>query len=196
MLQSIEFITFYASIEHSFNQNYLLLGQFLPGGEKVNRWQKSEPNCSMCMNFNDDPVYPLKCGRDHHYCTSCIKHFIEKTQVCPSCHKEGIRRGNQPIGCMTWVTVTQNSLPGYEDCDVIIMYFKFEEGIQGTLKNCINFIPWGVNGNISKTPLCNRASGLFYIFTGFSEKTSPGWLAVFNWRTRQFRLQCYIASVF
>ena len=134
MLQSIGFITFYASIEHSFNQNYLLLGQFLPGGEKVNRWQKSEPNCSMCMNFNDDPVYPLKCGRDHHYCTSCIKHFIEKTQVCPRCHKEGIRRGNQPIGCMTWVTVTQNSLPGYEDCDVIFMHFKFEEGIQGTLK--------------------------------------------------------------
>ena len=176
MLQSIEFITFYASIEHSFNQNYLLLGQFLPGGEKVNRWQKSEPNCSMCMNFNDDPVYPLKCGRDHHYCTSCIKHFIEKTQVCPRCHKEGIRRGNQPTGCMTWVTVTQNSLPGYEDCDVIIMYFKFEEGIQGTLKNCINFIPWGVSGNISKTSLCDRASGLFYIFTGFSGKTSPGWL--------------------
>lgn len=93
------------------------------------------------MNFNNDPVYPLKCGRDHHYCTSSIKHYIEKTQVFPRCHKEGPRQGNQPTGHMTWVIVTQNSLPGYEDCDVINMYFKFEEGIQGTLKIRINFIP-------------------------------------------------------
>lgn len=59
----------------------------------------------------------------------------------PRCHKEGPRQGNQPTGHMTWVIVTQNSLPGYEDCDVINMYFKFEEGIQGTLKIRINFIP-------------------------------------------------------
>ena len=153
VLQSIKFIIFYASIEHSFNQNYLPLEQLLPGGKKVNHRRKSEPNCSMCMNFDNDPVYPLNCGRDHHYCTSCIEHFVEKTQVCPRCQKEGPRQGKQPPGCMTWVNVTQNSLPGYEDCGVIIMYFKFEEGIQGTLKIRIILSPRVLVGWIKTTSL-------------------------------------------
>ena len=33
---------------------------------------------------------------------------------------------------------------------------------------------------IHKTLLCNRPSGI-YIFTWFSEKTSPGWL-IFHWK--------------
>ena len=93
----------------------------------------------MCLE-NNEPVYPSKCGRDHHYCTSCFKLFVQEAPICPQCQKESLRQGNQPTGAMTWVNVTQNVLPGYDDCDVIVMYFKFEEGIQGTLK-FVSFIP-------------------------------------------------------
>ena len=93
----------------------------------------------MCLE-NNEPVYPSKCGRDHQYCTSCFKLFVEEAPICPQCQEESLRQGNQPTGVMTWVTATQNVLPGYDDCDVIIMYFKFEEGIQGTLK-FVSFIP-------------------------------------------------------
>ena len=88
----------------------------------------------MCMNLNKEPVYPWQCGGNHYFCTSCIKAFIEKTGICPQCQSEGLPQGNQPTGYMTWITVAQGSLPGYEDCAIIIVYFKFDEGIQGTLK--------------------------------------------------------------
>ena len=90
----------------------------------------SEPNCWLCMNFTKDPVSsPSQCGRGHYYCKSCIKHINEKTGLCPQC---AIER-NQPPGHMTWITI-QDSLPGYEDCEVIAMFFTFYEGIQGTSK--------------------------------------------------------------
>ena len=88
----------------------------------------------MCMNLNNDQVYPSQCGRDHFFCTTCIKAFIEKTGICQQCQAENLSRGNQPTGLMTWITVTQGSLPGYEDCGIIIVYFKFHGGIQGILK--------------------------------------------------------------
>ena len=61
------------------------------------------------------------------------KHLLKKTELCPQCDKESLLQGNQPTGNMTWMT-KQDSLLGYEDCDVIIMNFTFYEGIQGTLK--------------------------------------------------------------
>ena len=90
--------------------------------------RKNEPNCLMCMNFNKDPLYPSKCGLDHFYCKSCTKHLLKKTGLCPQCDKEGLL---QPTGNMTWIT-KKESLPGYEDCEVIAMFFTFYEGIQGT----------------------------------------------------------------
>ena len=118
-------------IENSFTWNYFHLGLFLPSGIKVNH-RKGKPNCLRCMNFNNDPVYPINCGRDHHYCKSCFKWFLERTHVCLQCQNEDLPQGNQPPG-QAWVNLTQNSLQGYEDCGVIILYFLFKEGIQGTL---------------------------------------------------------------
>ena len=92
----------------------------------------SEPKCLMCMNLNKEPIYPSQGGRDHYYCKSCVKCFLEKTKNCLQCEKEGLSHGNQPIGCMSWVTAKQCSLPGYEDCGIIVISYNFEDGIQGT----------------------------------------------------------------
>ena len=105
-----------------------------PRNDMQSSHQTSEPNCLLCMNLNKDPVYQSRCGRDHYYCQSCIKHFLDRTGICPQCQKEGRCQGNQPSGHMTWNTVTQSSLPGYEDCGIIIMDFKFHKGVQGTSK--------------------------------------------------------------
>jgi len=83
------------------------------------------------MNLNKEPVYPSQCGRDHYYCKSCVKCLLEKTMICPQCEKEGFSQGNQPVGYMSWTTVKTCSLPGYEHCDVIVISFNFEDGIQG-----------------------------------------------------------------
>ena len=68
-----------------------------------------EPNCSMCMNLNKDPV-------------------------CPVCRKENLFRGNQPVGCMTWRSESYSSLPGYEKFGTILLTFNFDSGIQGIIK--------------------------------------------------------------
>lgn len=44
---------------------------------------------------------------------------------------ESISKGSQPIGWMTWNKLSESSLPGYEKCGIITMYFKFDGGIQG-----------------------------------------------------------------
>ena len=94
-----------------------------------------EPKCSMCMNLNKDPVYPVNCG--HYFCKSCTKRFIEKTMNCSVCKKENNEnqfRGNQPIGYMTWRTDSLNSLPGYQKIGTIVLTFNFDKGIQGIIE--------------------------------------------------------------
>lgn len=107
------------------------------GSEELRKMQKThstgEPKCSMCMNLNKDPVYPVNCG--HYFCKSCTKRFIEKTMNCPVCKKENNEnqfRGNQPIGYMTWRTDSLNSLPGYQKIGTIVLTFNFDKGIQGS----------------------------------------------------------------
>ena len=100
----------------------------------------SEPKCSMCMNLNKDPVYPVDCG--HCLCKSCTRRFIEKTMICPVCHKENLSRGNQPVGCMTWRSESYSSLPGYEKFGTIVLTFNFDSGIQGIIKLILLAIPF------------------------------------------------------
>lgn len=102
-----------------------------PLNEMRKSHQTSEPNCLMCMNLNKYPVEPWHCNQDHYFCVSCIKTFLEKTGICLQCQKESISEGSQPIGWMTWNTLPETSLPGYENCGIITIYFKFDGGIQG-----------------------------------------------------------------
>ena len=90
-----------------------------------------EPKCSMCMNLNRDPVYPVNCG--HYFCKSCTRRFIEKT-ICPVCKKENLCRGNQPVGHMTWRSESYSSLPGHEKFGTILLTFNFHSGIQGIVE--------------------------------------------------------------
>ena len=90
-----------------------------------------EPKCSMCMNLNKDPVYPVNCG--HYFCKSCTKRFIEKAMICPVCKKENLFRGNQPAGFIAWRREF-SSLPGYEECGTIVITYSFSKGIQGIVE--------------------------------------------------------------
>jgi len=54
--------------------------------------------------------------------------------ICPTCRRENLLLGNQPVGYMTWRT-KYNSLPGYEECGTIVIIFNFEEGIQGMVES-------------------------------------------------------------
>lgn len=92
---------------------------------------QSEPKCTMCMNLNNDPVSLWQCGRNHYYCKSC-KDLLDSAGICPQCQADGLPRGNQPVGSMTWMSVPDSSLPGYDDCGIIAMHFHFLNGIQGT----------------------------------------------------------------
>ena len=94
---------------------------------------QSGQRCLMCMNLYNDPVFLWQCGRSHQYCKSCTD-FLGSAGICPKCYDEGICQGNQPIGSMTWMTVPDSSLPGYDSCGIIVTRFNFEEGIQGTCR--------------------------------------------------------------
>ena len=123
--------------------------------------QTGEPNCLMCMNLNKDPVYSSRCGRGHYYCQSCIKHLLDRTDICSQCQKEGLSQGNQPNGHMTWNTATQSSLPGYEDCGIIIMDFKFHKGVQGTLKFVRGLGIWVHEGTFLLAYLSHKTAPFF-----------------------------------
>ena len=99
--------------------------------------EMGEPKCLMCLNLTKHPVHP-QCVRGHHYCKSCIMHLLEKTDICPQCEKEGPLKRNQPTGFMSWTTETQRSLPGYQECGIIYVYFYLGNGIQGILRLVVN----------------------------------------------------------
>ncbi|XP_068692510.1 uncharacterized protein [Montipora foliosa] len=92
--------------------------------------QTKRPNCLLCDNFNA-PLFPSPCRRDHYFCTSCYQALSARTEFCSQCKKEGLFQGNQQTGEMTWIADTEISLPGYDDCGVIMVQFSFDKGIQG-----------------------------------------------------------------
>ena len=65
---------------------------------------------------------------------SSVAAVPQRRRICPQCQAENPSQENQPNGLMTWITVPHSSIPGYEDCRIIIVYFKFHGGIQGILK--------------------------------------------------------------
>ena len=89
--------------------------------------------CLMCLN-SSNPVFLWQCGRNHHYCMSCTDILVDNTLICPECKNEGVLNRDQPTGSMVWFTVVDTSLTGFDNCGIISTNFKFDEGIQGTIK--------------------------------------------------------------
>ena len=103
-------------------------------------------DCALCMNQHRNPIYGCQCG--HYFCNNCISCVIEKIGFCPQCSQEKLFPGNQPVGYMSWRTESRYSLPGYEECETIVLAFNFQGGIQGRLDlelyNPFNFLRVGL----------------------------------------------------
>ena len=97
----------------------------------IKQHEMSFPDCTLCMNQHQNPVYRILCG--HNFCNYCISCVIEKIGFCPQCSREKRFPGNQPPGYMTWRTESLKSLPGYEGCKTIVITFNFRGEIQGSV---------------------------------------------------------------
>ena len=97
----------------------------------IKQHEMSFPDCTLCMNQHQNPVYRFLCGHNFwNYCISCV---IKKIGFCPQCSQEKLIPGNQTPGYMTWRTESLKSLPGYEGCETIVITFNFRGGIQGNV---------------------------------------------------------------
>ncbi|CAM4733178.1 unnamed protein product [Leuciscus chuanchicus] len=87
-----------------------------------------EETCSICLDSFTDKR-KLKCG--HEFCQGCIRMSVESMgSICPVCKEVfGILEGNQPDGTMN-ITKSRSSLPGYQDCGTIEIYYDIPGGIQ------------------------------------------------------------------
>ena len=97
----------------------------------IKQHEMSFPDCTLCMNQHQNPVYRFLCGHNFwNYCISCV---IKKIGFCPQCSQEKLIPGNQTPGYMTWRTESLKSLPGCEGCETIVITFNFRGGIQGNV---------------------------------------------------------------
>jgi len=107
--------------------------------------ENREEICAICL----DPLFPTdesevrevvqlsKCGC-HYFHSVCISQCLEKTSWsaacslrCPVCNQiYGIRTGIMPHGTMH-TQLEDESLPGFDSCNVIRITYRFPSGIQG-----------------------------------------------------------------
>ncbi|KAL3865238.1 hypothetical protein ACJMK2_006853 [Sinanodonta woodiana] len=89
---------------------------------------QSKENCGICKESITDPKVLPKCG--HTFCKKCIdQQFIYKP-ACPCCGVVyGKITGSQPNGTMQ-VLYEKYSLPGFEGCSTIVIFYQFAGGIQ------------------------------------------------------------------
>ncbi|XP_019640452.1 PREDICTED: E3 ubiquitin-protein ligase TRIM33-like [Branchiostoma belcheri] len=86
-------------------------------------------DCSICMSYITDPK-SLPCK--HTFCRKCIDTALSYKSQCPICGTiVGELKGNQPQGSMTWAIHLGTRLPGYENCEAIVISYYFPNGIQG-----------------------------------------------------------------
>ena len=97
----------------------------------IKQHEMSFPDCTLCMNQPQNPVYRFLCG--HNFCKYRISCVIEKIGFCPQCSQEKLFPGNQPPGYMAWRIKSLKSLPDYEGCGTIVITFNFQGGIQGSV---------------------------------------------------------------
>ncbi|XP_046354893.1 uncharacterized protein LOC124134215 isoform X2 [Haliotis rufescens] len=88
-----------------------------------------DDTCCICMDTITVPK-KLPCG--HTFCADCIRQAFKVKLACPVCGKlYGIVKGNQPKGGKMTHKLHQNTLPGYEDAQgVIVISYEFPAGLQ------------------------------------------------------------------
>lgn len=89
---------------------------------------KEENKCSICYDdFTDKQQLDCK----HEFCQGCLMKSVETMGPrCPICYFFfGTMVGNQPEGTMT-TSVIQTPLPGYRNCNTIVIIYNIPNGIQ------------------------------------------------------------------
>uniref|UniRef100_A0A8C5LI48 E3 ubiquitin-protein ligase n=1 Tax=Jaculus jaculus TaxID=51337 RepID=A0A8C5LI48_JACJA len=90
--------------------------------------EKEKDICVICMDTISDKHVLPKCK--HEFCAPCIRKSMSYKPSCPVCMTlYDVHRGNQPDGTMSY-TISSDSLPGYESCGTITIYYKMKGGIQ------------------------------------------------------------------
>jgi len=104
--------------------------------------EKNKPNC---IRLN-------QC-HSHYFHYDCISKWFQTKPRCPSCSQfYGEEQGIMPYGSEMTITRSQTSLPGYEDCGCIEIYYSMPSGTQecgtpfyGTSRRA--FLPDNKQGN-------------------------------------------------
>ncbi|KAL2805006.1 E3 ubiquitin-protein ligase DTX3L [Daubentonia madagascariensis] len=90
--------------------------------------KKEKSICIICMDTISNKQVLPKCK--HEFCAPCINEAMSYKPVCPVCQTSyGIQKGNQPDGSM-FVTMSKDSLPGYESCGSLVISYNMKGGIQ------------------------------------------------------------------
>lgn len=143
----------------------------------IKQHEMSFPDCTLCMNQPQNPVYRFLCG--HNFCNYRISCVIEKIGFCPQCSQEKLFPGNQPPGYMAWRIKSLKSLPDYEGCGTIVITFNFQGGIQGPDHAnpgerfseifCSAYLP----NNLTEVEVCNLLRRTFHERLIFTLRRSP-----------------------
>lgn len=91
--------------------------------------QSQEENCPICLD-TISIISKLPCK--HTFCKPCLDQWLKDKNICPVCKFFlGEMIGNQPPGTMVTFEDQMNSLPGYDNCGVIVIKYDFPSGLQG-----------------------------------------------------------------
>lgn len=87
-----------------------------------------EDNCPICLDVFIDK---RRLGCKHEFCRGCLDKSVESLgPCCPVCKQVfGAMVGNQPEGTMT-STIVPKALPGFPNCDTIVISYSIPNGIQ------------------------------------------------------------------
>ena len=99
--------------------------------DKKKEEEEEDDRCPICLDEIDNPKKLDKCG--HTFCTDCIESsFRNHKPACPTCNTMyGMITGNQPRGTMEVHQSSSPSVPGYNNCGIIVIDYSFPSGTQG-----------------------------------------------------------------
>ncbi|KAG5682662.1 hypothetical protein PVAND_012001 [Polypedilum vanderplanki] len=147
------FLSSHSSISSSMSMNMIIKGSIVgvdSSSEQISKFvsvvndiPQSKP-CPICLNelhrdnSAKNPIVSLsRCQHLMHL--NCLNELIlsQKSDLqknlyieCPTCGIiYGDKRGNQPPGTMSWITIPK-ALPGHEDCNTIQIIYNIASGIQ------------------------------------------------------------------
>jgi len=91
--------------------------------------------CSICMedltSQASNPVVEIR-GCKHCFHQGCVEQALNANSRCPTCraHVGGFARGTMPSGHMIVEKDSSLSIPGSNDCDVLVIHYLFEPNRQ------------------------------------------------------------------